>query len=151
MKEIKKINYLDRQKVRNLHDQTVSPFHQIFLEKWRRGKRPLPSRGIFGKHDMILGNRLLSQARWKYQENLQEIRYASQQQKINHCPFGMYDTIIHPLNLPVGGVPQLISALLLIFWNRKCFCRRASRKYTTFFVRWSWLCSTLLKTSCIVR
>ena len=64
---------------------------------------------------MILGNWFLSQARWKYQENLQEIRYASQQQKIDHCPFGMYDTIIHPLNLPVGGVPQLISALLLIF------------------------------------
>ena len=37
-----------------------------------------------------------------------------QQQRINHCPFGMYDTIIHPLNLPVGGVPQLISALLLM-------------------------------------
>ena len=39
MKEIQKINYLDRQKVRNLHDQTVSPLHQIFLEKWRRGKK----------------------------------------------------------------------------------------------------------------
>ena len=64
---------------------------------------------------MISGNRLLSQARWKYHENLQEIRYASQQQRINHCPFGMYDTIVHPLNLPVGGVPQLISALLLMF------------------------------------
>ena len=99
--------YLDRQKVRNLHDQTVSPFRQI---KVKERKKTLPSRGIFGKHDVISGNRLLSQSRWKYHENLQGIRYASpdymgQQQRIN-CPFGMYDTIIHPLYLPLGGVPN---------------------------------------------
>ena len=36
-----------------------------------------------------------------------------QQQRISHCPLGMYDTII-PRFCSVCGVPQDISALLLM-------------------------------------
>ena len=42
---------------------------------------------------------------------------------ISHCPFGMYNTIIHHStpNLTMGAVPQVISPLLLMLPAE--FCR----------------------------
>ena len=145
MKETQKINYLDKQKVRNLDDQTVSSFHQIFLEKWRRGKKTLPSRGIFGKHDMISGNRLLSQARWKYHEKLCKKSVMPLSLSLWHL---WHDH--PPLEFTSGWCPTTHFGSVANVLKSKVFLP-ASRKYTTFFVRWSWFCSTLLKISCIVR
>ena len=62
--------------------------------------------------------------------------------------FTLIGALVYP---PVGAVPQLISALLLILPAEIESVSVASRNFPTFFVRCSWFCSILLKISCIVR
>ena len=89
----------------------ISPFHYLSWKVKGRKKNHLPSRGISGGHLRLDGSiaRICKKL-------VMPLPIIGQQQRINHCPFGMYGTIIStPLYYsPVGGVPQLISALLLI-------------------------------------
>ena len=118
-------NYLERQKVRNLRSSlrkqpTFRNATAGFLRLVRgrggggEGEQRLPTIKHFSVSLSFLKSkgegkplsiprsfprviRRTSQVCWKYRENLQEIRNASpgQQQRISHCPFDMYDTIIH--------------------------------------------------------
>jgi len=129
MKEThKKKNYLDRQKVRNLQSNSFSISSNLSWKVKERKKNPFLPAGYSENMtwSQAIGSclRLDGSITRICKKSVMPLPIMVQQQRINHWPFGMYDTIIHPLNLPVGGVPQLISALLLMFWNRKCFCRR---------------------------
>ena len=98
----------------------ISPFHYLSWKVRGREKNHLPSRGISGGHLRLNGSiaRICKKL-------FMPLPIIGQQQRINHCPFGMYDTIIHPLILFTSGwcpTTHFGSATNSSGWNRKCFC-----------------------------
>ena len=126
-------------------------YHQTFLRFISEGPKEKPP-------SFPRDIRRTSWAWWKYRKNLQKklvmpLPIIMQRQKINHCPFGMHGTIIHPL-IHQWVVSHNSFRLLMLPAEIKRTSKSvsvATRNFPTFFVRWSWFCSTLLKISCIVR
>ena len=174
MRETEK-NYLERQKIRNLRSSlkkqptfrnantgflrlvagrgrgstgylrsNISPFHYLSWKVKGRKNR-------FRSFPRVIQR--TSQAWWKYRENLQQIRYASplwgNSSELATAPRARMTR--SSTGFAMCGVPQVISALLLMLPAEIESVSVASRKYTTFFVRWSRFWSTLLKISYIVR
>ena len=117
-------NYLERQKVRNLRSSlrkqptfrnattgflrlvagvgrggtgylrsNISPFHYLSWKvkgRKNRFRSRDPFRGLFGGHLRFVG----SIARI-CKKSVMPLPIMGQQQRISHCPFDMYDTIIH--------------------------------------------------------
>ena len=143
-------NYLERQKVRKLRSN-ISPFHQIssWKVKGRRKKPPSFQRDIRKTWHNLRQSAPVSGS-MKYHEklqSLQEIRFTSSDQlwgsnrELTTVPLACRTRSPTSLIYP-WGCPTNHFASVVVF---------ASRKYTTFFVRWSWFCSTSLKISCSIR
>ena len=98
----------------------ISPFHYLSWKVKGRKKNHLPSRGISRGHLRLDGSiaRICKKL-------VMPLPIIGQQQRINHCPFGMYGRIIHPLILFTSGCPttHFGSVTNASGWNRKCFFR----------------------------
>ena len=93
----------------------------VRLVGWRRGGGGAQATGISGGHLRLDGS--IARICKKF---VMPPPIIGQQQRINHCPFCMYGTIIHPVILFTSGwcpTTHFGSAANASGWNRKCFCR----------------------------
>ena len=119
-------NNLERQKVRHLRSSlrkqptfrdATTGFLKL-VEEGGRGGRAQASRGIFGGHLRLDG----SIARI-CKKSVIPLPIMGQRQRISHCPFGMYDTIIHRFRSGWCPTSHFGSAANVSGWNRNSFSR----------------------------